>query len=295
MPPNNPEHRGKVIDLHQHSAYRPDLAALSRDQVSSARERLGLSRQDFADVLAPLLGWKPSAELVEGWETRATPPGDVILAVGLATQTTRSEVLTVALSAEAEKVVGLMSSVMGEVEKIAGSPDVVRAYAMRGLIGRPKWNGFISGTTQSLWLYGMAEMGYAVDDETPSILRAAAQNGCDIRVLLLDPEYAGITDIDEDEGNPAGTLSPRIRAAHARFLAMRDDCDGQMQVRLYNAPPTVSIVRADHRMLVTPYMRFFAGSNSPTFELVHTPSGNVFNRYTRHFDNMWNLAKEWTG
>ena len=65
------------------------------------------------------------------------------------------------------------------------------------------------------------------------------------------------------------------------------------QLRVYNAPPTVSIVRGDDRMLVTPYMRFFAGSNSPTFELANEVDGKTFDRYARHFDNMWTQAKEW--
>jgi hypothetical protein len=30
---------------------------------------------------------------------------------------------------------------------------------MRGLIARPEWNSIIREATQSLWLYGMAEMG----------------------------------------------------------------------------------------------------------------------------------------
>ncbi len=286
---------GKVVDLHSHAAYRPDLAALARTQVSSARDKLGLTQDEFAEVLAPLLGWSPSAELIEGWETQATPPGDVLLAVGLATQSTPREILSVALSADAEKIIGLVASVTGEMERIAGSPDVVRAHAMRGLIARTEWNDIVRDATQSLWLYGMAEMGYAIDDETPSILRTAADRGCSIRVLLLDPHFPGIPDIDVDEGNPPGTLSPRIRASVAKFRAIQDKCGGQMLLRLYNAQPTVSIVRADERMLVTPYMRFFAGSNSPTFELVRTPNGKVFDRYTRHFENTWDLAEEWTG
>ncbi len=259
---------GKVVDLHSHAAYRPDLAALARTQVSSARDKLGLTQDEFAEVLAPLLGWSPSAELIEGWETQATPPGDVLLAVGLATQSTPREILSVALSADAEKIIG---------------------------IARTEWNDIVRDATQSLWLYGMAEMGYAIDDETPSILRTAADRGCSIRVLLLDPHFPGIPDIDVDEGNPPGTLSPRIRASVAKFRAIQDKCGGQMLLRLYNAQPTVSIVRADERMLVTPYMRFFAGSNSPTFELVRTPNGKVFDRYTRHFENTWDLAEEWTG
>ncbi|MFI5913744.1 DUF5919 domain-containing protein [Dactylosporangium sp. NPDC051541] len=283
-----------VVDLRRHAAYKPDLASLARGQVAAARQKLGLDYDEFADVLAPLLGWSPSPEIVEGWETRAVPPGDVLLAVGLASQDGPHDVLPVALNSDADRMVGMLSTMMGDLERIMGSPDVVRAYAMRGLIARPEWNNIIRNSRGHIWLYGMAEYGYALDDEVPEILAAAAKAGCDIRVLLLDPQYTGTGDIDADEGNPAGTLSPRIRAALTRFRQMSTRCEGRMHVRTYNAPPTVSIVRADGRMLVTPYLRFFVGSNSPTFELRESADGKMFGRYTRHFETMWDLAEEWT-
>jgi len=76
---------------------------------------------------------------------------------------------------------------------------------------------------------------------------------------------------------------------------MRQACGGQMQVRIYDAAPTVSVVRGDDHMLVTPYLRFFVGSNSPTFELRSATAEKMFSRYARHFENTWNLAREWAG
>lgn len=169
---------------------------------------------------------------------------------------------------------------------------MVAAYPMRGLISRPKWNDTIRGCKKSLWLYGMAELGYALDDEVPGILEEAAKVGCDIRILLLDPEYHGIIDIDADEGSPLGTLASRIRSALTRFRQIREKCGEGMQIRVYSASPTVSIVRGDDRMLVTPYLRFFVGGNSPSLELQYAPTREIFDRYTRHFQSTWDLAKD---
>jgi hypothetical protein len=174
-----------------------------------------------------------------------------------------------------------------------GPPDLVKAYAARGLVARTEWNDIIRGAQETIWLYGMSELGYALDDEVPNILAGAAAKGCVIRILLLDPTYAGTSAIDADEGSPAGTLSPRIRAALARFNKMRQRCREQLHIRTYNAPPSVSIVRADSRMLVTPYLRFFVGSNSPTLELKEAPAGTMFERYVRHFEAVWDTAQEW--
>src|SRR5262245_65203976 len=62
------------------------MAALARAQVASARERLGLSTEEFASVLKPLLGWGPSPGVIANWETDATPPGDVLIAASIVTQ-----------------------------------------------------------------------------------------------------------------------------------------------------------------------------------------------------------------
>lgn len=175
-----------------------------------------------------------------------------------------------------------------------GSSEAVTLYADRGLITRQQWNGIIQGAASHLWLYGMAELGYASDDEVPGILAAAAGKGCQTRILLLNPDYPGIAAIDADEGSPPGTLATRTRAALARFGQMRQACRDQVQIRIYNAHPTVSVVRGDDRMLVTPYLRFFIGSNSPTFELRSAAAKKMFSRYERHFEDTWNRATDWT-
>lgn len=282
---------GNVVSLRTRNAYRPDLAALAREQVTAARNRLDQTHEEFAETLGQLLGWTPKPEVIRGWETTATPPGDVILAAGLASQN-NPDVLAVSLSAGADKVVDMLAAMAGNLERITGDPDVQHAYATRRDLARRDWQGIISGCTRHVWLDGMAEQGYANDDDVPGILERASSVGCDIRVLLLDPDYPGIHDIDADEGNPPGTLAARIRGSLHRFRRMAARCGDRMQVRTYDAPPTVSIVRGDDRMLVTPYIRFLTGGDSPTFLLEQTAGGQMFSRYERHFDRLWTYAEE---
>jgi hypothetical protein len=175
-----------------------------------------------------------------------------------------------------------------------GSAEVVRPYADRGLVTRHQWNGDIRGAASQLWLYGMAEFGYATDDDVPRILRQATSRGCRVRVLLLNPESPQTEAIDRDEGYPGGTLAARTRAALTRYCLMRQACGQRIQIRVYGEYPTVSVVRGDNAMLVTPYLRFFIGSNSPTFEFCADQAPRMFPRYTRHFKNTWNHAEEWT-
>jgi hypothetical protein len=75
----------------------------------------------------------------------------------------------------------------------------------------------------------------------------------------------------------------------------RSSLDAVTEARkcVYHTQPTVSIVRRDDRTLVTPYLRFFVGSNSPSLELRRV-SGRMFDRYVRHFQSAWDQAEDWT-
>jgi hypothetical protein len=168
------------------------------------------------------------------------------------------------------------------------------AYHGRGSVTRGQWNSIIRDASECIWLYGMTEFGYATDDEVPVVLADVTARGGEVKILLLDPEYDGTESIDADEGSPPGTLSTRIRASLARFGRMQETCGQTLAIRLYNSHPSASIVRGDERMIVTPYLGFSTGSNSPTFEFESDSAPRIFERYERHFDRTWRLAKDWT-
>ena len=177
--------------------------------------------------------------------------------------------------------------------RAGAATESVKPYADRGLVTREQWNGIIHGASHELWLYGMAEYGYATDDDVPTILARATARGCQVRVLLLNPASPESAAIDRDEGHPPGTLAARTQAALARFAMMRRRCGPRMRIQVYDGYPTVSVVRGDDCMLVTPYMRFFIGSNSPTFEFRAREAPKMFTRYTRHFESTWTNAEDW--
>jgi hypothetical protein len=177
---------------------------------------------------------------------------------------------------------------------VSAYPEEVQCYTDRGQVNRRQWNNIIDKCSQTIWIYGMAELNYASDDQVPGILTHATSEGCSVRILLLNPDCPIPAMIDADEGTPAGTLAARIRAALSRFQRMRQQGNGLIQIRTFDAHPTVSIARGDGNMLVTPYLRFFIGSNSPTLELSRETAPIIFGRYERHFEQSWELAEEWT-
>lgn len=71
-----------VVSLAARRGYQPDWKGLACSQVRSARERLGLGHEEFAEHLSGLLGRAIPAQLAKRWEQGNVPPGDVLLAAG---------------------------------------------------------------------------------------------------------------------------------------------------------------------------------------------------------------------
>jgi hypothetical protein len=72
-----------------------------------------------------------------------------------------------------------------------GAAETVRPYTDRGLVTRQQWNAIIGRARSQVWLYGMAEYGYATDGDVPGILASVTSRGCRVRVLLLNPDSPG--------------------------------------------------------------------------------------------------------
>lgn len=274
---DGPAANAEVISIRARTTYRPDYKQLASAQVLAARDKLGMDHPEFADYLSGTLGWTITPEVVDRWERGSMPRADALLACAAVNQDAPGDPLAFARDAA-----------------VPGDAEGMLLYPGRGLVSRQQWNDIISGSREHLWLYGMAEFGYATDDETPGILAEAAEAGCEIRILLLDPGYAGAEAIDADEGSPKGTLITRIKASLVRFVQMREDIGPQVKIRTYGTHPSVSIVRGDGQMLVTPYLRFTLGGNSPTLELSGEVTPKTFARYARHLNRQWNLSEDWT-
>ena len=58
-----------------------DLRGVAASQLRGAREKPGVDREEFADLLSDMTGWDVDPDLIGPWEQgRGTPPGDVLLA-----------------------------------------------------------------------------------------------------------------------------------------------------------------------------------------------------------------------
>jgi len=177
----------------------------------------------------------------------------------------------------------------------APSDEVTKVYPQRRYVATADWRAFIKSANNSLWLYGMAESGYARDDSTLTTFKNVPEC-CDVRLLLLDPESPHVAEIDKNEGANPGTLKQNILTALEKFsLMQRSTQRTGIKIRVYSSYPQISIVRADNRALVTTYVRPLAGDDSPTLELCfHDDRGEgLWGGYQKNFDHVWEFARDW--
>lgn len=194
--------------------------------------------------------------------------------------------------------------------KEALDAGMVRVYRGRKGIPPEEWNEFVRRAHNHIWLYGMAEGGYARDPEisgvdadgdrerTPGILEERAQDGCEVKILLMDPEGPMAEKVGEEQSGIArwAGVTTEIQQALRVFERLRCEAgkarhdtadEDRIQVRVHAEYPQVSIVRSDSEMLVTHYLRFRRGNECFTFRIRDVANG-VFASYAEHFRRMWN-------
>jgi len=249
-----------VVDLGSRSGYQPDMAALARAQVASARERLGLTTEEFARVLKPLLGWGPSPGVISNWETDATPPGDVLIAASIVTQ-------AAPMSAEEVDTDDLMHQLLGnryaDVEAVFPTrSEFMSAMPLQRLLGAA---ARIDAAGLSLNLLCQQ---YADQD-----LRDLIEGGTGVRCLFLAPYGAWIAEREREEGYPAGHLSA-LTEMNRQILLQRvrarlsEEARPRLQVATYDETIRFNVLLVDDEVgVVQPYLSTARGVESPTFLL----------------------------
>jgi hypothetical protein len=161
---------GTVTGLHsRRSSYHPDYAALARGRVSMARTSSGLSPVEFAAALSNLLGRNIQPGHVTSWENRATPPGDVLLAI-TALASTNSNTLGIRSHKFIAADVGHT-----RVQQIA---DELELEQVTGYLGRtPCWIGPIAEMgdhcSMSLFPFGQVIIHLLEDLDLPDVTSLA--------------------------------------------------------------------------------------------------------------------------
>jgi hypothetical protein len=245
-----------------------------------AREAVAASPGEFADLLAPLLGWSPSADTVESWEQQAVPPGDVLVAAGLLSRHTAS--------AGKDQTIDMVSRLIRDRYL-----DLVGVY--------PSRTEFIEAHPPSVLLDGASQvdaLGLSLNlicQQLPDRqLRTLVESGAMIRLLFVDPAGEAVKRQERDEGWQPGQISALtqvniqsvIRSTRDR-LAPPDR--NSLQVAVYDETTRFNLILVDRATcVVQPYLPGTRGVDSPTFLVQRTSSTHgLFPAFEQVFAAMW--------
>ena len=249
-----------VVGIGSRLGYRPDMAALARAQVAAARERLGLTTEEFAAVLKPLLGWGPTPGVISNWEEDATPPGDVLIAASIVTQ-------SAPFSADELEGGDLLHQLLGnryaDVEAVFPS----RSEFMSSMPPRTLLADATTIDAAGLSLNLLCQQ-YADQD-----LRALIENGATARCLFLAPYGTAIAAREHEEGYPQGHLSA-LTEMNRQILLQRvrerlpEAARDRLHVATYDETVRFNILLVNQEIgVVQPYLSTARGVESPTFLL----------------------------
>lgn len=279
----NPE---KVVDLRSRTGYKPDLGALARSQVAAARNRLGVSTEEFAAVLAPLLGWEweLTPELVESWESTTTPPGDVLVAASLATEGAHRQGDSVGPDA--------VTQLIGD--RFA---DLSAVYATRSEFTAAMPPTTLFKDARQIDIAGLS-LNLLCQQYPDQLLRASIERGATLRSLFLDPAGEEIKRYEREEGHLPGHISTLTEINIQALLRIRDHLPAEAQERIqistYNDTPHFNLILIDQLICVMqPYLPETRGVDSPTF-VVHRQSSayGLYPIFDQIFDVLWRKGKQ---
>jgi hypothetical protein len=265
---------GDVIRLGNHASFRPQLDELARGEVAVARERLGLNPIQFADALGELLGWTPTAEAVEAWEERSTPPGDVVIASQLLIGNSTS-----ADSGARRSLDGML------VERFA---DVARVFPNRSAFTAAYPAHALFATAQKVAIAGLS-LNLVCQDYADQGLRQLIEGGARMKCLFLKPYGGAAAAREREEGYPAGRLSALTDLNIQILLRLRAQLPGDIQHRLelatYDETVRFNVVLVDDSICVLqPYLPALRGVDSPTVVLRRIAAGGLFPIFNRLFE-----------
>ncbi|MFG1775979.1 DUF5919 domain-containing protein [Micromonospora sp. NPDC049048] len=255
------------------SGSSPDLGAAAREQVTRARQALGLSVGDFAAVLARTLTWRPTGDDITNWETSTVPPGDVVFAL--------SAILDSSSPASRGKDrFGDLVAVHTNRSEFSASlpPDQLLSGA---------------STVRAVGLsLNLLSQGYP-DRRWHDLVKAGAH----VRLLFLDPAGQAVQARETEEGFPTGQLSGLTKLNIETLTRVRDRLPAGLQDRMelgvYDDTLRFNVILVDDLCVAQPYLAESRGVDSPAFVARRRQDpGGLYPVFEQYFETQWRRRQQ---
>lgn len=274
----------RVIDLSSYTNFKPDVGELARRRLASVRHRLGLSPDTFAASLNGMMDWNVTGDAVEEWESRAVPPGDVLVAADLLAQSGGGDGQADSLgTAGADALEQLIS------ERFA---DLASVFPSRSAFSATLPPHVLFDTAKDIAIVGLS-LNLVCQQYADKRLTQLIEGGSAMRCLFLLPYGESIQVREREEDYPTGHLSA-LTEMNIRILArlrarLSPAAEQRLILATYDEPVRFNIVLVDDQVcVVQPYLPGIRGVDSPTFLLRRLASGEgLFPIFQHVFSALW--------
>ena len=174
-------------------------------------------------------------------------------------------------------------------EREAGSQaEIVALYPHRSETPKHLWLDLLSAANSTVWLYANASLFIAEDNPgSIDIIRAKAESGVDVRLLMADPDSPECAKRGVEE-QLFDAIPARVRMALSYYapLAAVAGVDFRLQQEtLYN-----SIFVYDDDMLVNQHVYGMYGYLAPILHLHRMEGADFFDMYVKSFERVWEVS-----
>lgn len=172
----------------------------------------------------------------------------------------------------------------------AGMPtDIVRDYSHRNQIPNAAWWQLFTDVRRNIDLLGYTLYFFPLEHpELVSLLKQKAATGCDVRLVIADPnsQHVANRDAEEDLGL---TLGSRIYTSLKYFRPLASRVG--IEMRFQDAPLYNSVFRFDDEMIMTPHLYGTPGAEAPALHLHRNHGNGLFTRFLDHFERIWSVSR----
>jgi hypothetical protein len=150
------------------------------------------------------------------------------------------------------------------------------------------WQWLFSQAEEEIGILVHSGLFLAEDDGILRILAEKAHAGVGVRVLLGDPDSAGVAERVADQGEDEATAAS-IRNALAMYGPLRE-VNG-IEIRLHETPLYASLYRGDDDLLVNPHAYGIPASHAPVLHVRRSGPGDMAGVYIESFERVWQVAR----
>ncbi len=165
--------------------------------------------------------------------------------------------------------------------------ELVNIWPRRGDVPAPLWDELLRRAGRSVDLLAFA--GLFLTEEHPQwlgTLRAKAEDGVRVRLLLGDPQGRQLAARDDEQAIGRGVVAGRVAAVLGAYRPLADVA----AIRLHDTPLYNSVYRFDDELLVNVHVYGLLAAHTPTLHLRRV-DGAYFHTYVESFERVWASAR----